>query len=195
MDGFEAPQLSSGFLRQLEADRFQPIGWFEILENRACRIHFDPLKIQWEFAIYLYASFRDGGKVLRIGKSENYDLTKRIIDWPCMIGDALSENIFGKKIKYKGGTPPWEADGWLEYTPPYGLLFAQLIGSRELLQAKERELMPLCNDGATGKMLAREWRSHSTLTEIRKGRGQRRNPRRCPAGMVCPFPNVPASPA
>jgi hypothetical protein len=190
------PQLSPGFLRQLEDDGFQPIGWFEILDSRICQIHFNPQNIQgWEFAIYLFASFRDGGKALRIGKSENYELAKRLIDWPCMVGDALSEKIFGKKMKYKGGTPPWEASGWLEYAPPYGLLFGQQIESREVQYAKERELItrydpPLCNDGATGRMLAKEWRMHSTLTEIRKGRGQRRNPHRCPAGTVCPLPDL-----
>jgi hypothetical protein len=195
------PKLSSGFLQKLEDDGFRPIGWFEILENRHCRIHFNPqITSGWEFTIYLLASFRDGGKALRIGKSENYELAKRLIDWPCMVGDALSEKIFGKKLKYKGGTPPWEANGWLEYTPPYGLLFAQRIEPRDVLHAKERELItrydpPMCNDGATGRMLAKQWRSHSTLIEISKGRGQRRNPHRCPAGTVCPLSNLPASPA
>lgn len=191
-------ELSSSFRQQLQDDGFQPMAmaWFEILDGRTCRIHFNRLEMpNWEFTLYLFTSFRDRGKAVRIGKSENYDFPKRLIDWECLVGDALSEKIFDKNLKYAGGTPPWEANGWLEYTLPYGLVFAQAVGSIELLRTRERELIkrydpPMCNDSVTGRMLAKEWRKHSALTVVKKGRGPRRNPHRCPAGGVCPLPDL-----
>lgn len=73
--------------------------------------------------------------------------------------------------QFKGGTPPWEAQGWVEYTVPYGrgLLFARRVEKLETIGETKRALRhlekqlqdwydpPLCNDTVAGRKLRDAW--------------------------------------
>lgn len=97
-------------------DGFQYVGHYEILEGDVCKIHVDRGAGRWRFPVYTHVSYADGGKHVRIGKSEGL-LRDRLNSWPRYIGDALKLTML-KNQQFKGGMPPWEAQGWVEYTVP-----------------------------------------------------------------------------
>lgn len=91
--------------------------------------------------------------------------------WRRLIGQALQLRP-SRNRQFKGGTPPWEAQGWVDYTVPYGgrgLLFAQRVERRSsleetkvLLRRLEKRLQdsydpPLCNDTSAGRILRDQW--------------------------------------
>lgn len=110
--------LTPGFAQQLMDDGFQYVGHYEILEGNVCKIRVDKEAGRWRFSVYTHVSYADGGKHVRIGKSEGL-LRDRLNSWPRYIGNALKFTM-RKNQQFKGGTPPWEAQGWVEYTVPYG---------------------------------------------------------------------------
>jgi hypothetical protein len=163
-------ELTPSFQQRLEQDGFISIGWYEIKEGNECEITVSHEASDWEFSIYTHVSFAEGGKHVRIGKCEGA-LKSRLNAWPRYIGDALKITM-ARNEQFKGGTPPWEAQGWLDYTVPYGrrgLLFArhgQILATvdetKKALRGSEKEMLdiydpPLCNDTPAGSKLRRAW--------------------------------------
>ncbi len=136
--------LTPGFAQQLMDDGFQYVGHYEILEGNVCKIRVDKEAGRWRFSVYTHVSYADGGKHVRIGKSEGL-LRDRLNSWPRYIGNALKFTM-RKNQQFKGGTPPWEAQGWVEYTVRYGgrgLLFAQHVENLPTLEATKKALRHL----------------------------------------------------
>jgi hypothetical protein len=89
-----------------------------------------------------------------------------------------------KNWQFKGGTLPWEAQGWFEHMVPYygrGLLFAQCVESSATLeetkkavrylekQLQDRNDPPLCNDTVAGRKRRDAWvRTHGWSVVIKK---------------------------
>lgn len=101
-------------------------------------------------------------------------LRDRLKSWPRYIGDALKFTA-PKSQQFKGRTPPWEAQGSVEYTVPYGrgLLFAlrvenlpTLEETKKALRHLEKQLQDrydpaLGNDTVAGRKLRDKWvRNH-----------------------------------
>jgi hypothetical protein len=125
----------------------------------------------------------NGGKHVRIGKYEG-PLSRRLNSSKRYIEDALNVTMI-KNQQFKGGTPPWEAQGWIEYTVPYdrrGLIFARrvdtlttVVDTKKALRSLERQLQdlydpPLCNDTNAGRVLRREWVNKHGKPEVIKKR-------------------------
>jgi hypothetical protein len=164
------PELTLTFAGSLRDDGFKAIGYYKIGEDNTFEINFDRDAGNWEFSVYTFVSYADGGKHIRIGKSEG-PLSIRLRSWPAFVNDALN-NAMPRNQKFKGGTPPWEAQGWLNYTVPYnrrGLLFAHRIQTlselgetKKALRDFEKKLQylydpPLCNDTVAGRKLKHAW--------------------------------------
>jgi hypothetical protein len=161
--------LSSSFTQQLIDDGFKFAGYFEIHQGGACRIFVEDEARDWQMCVYTHVSYADGGKHVRIGKSE---LPLRVrMNYGRFIGHALQFTP-SQNRQFKGGTPPWEAQGWVDYTVRYGgrgLLFAQSVERRSSLEETKiarRRLEkrfqdsydpPLCNDTSAGRILRDQW--------------------------------------
>lgn len=117
-----------------------------------------------------HINYSNGGKHIRIGKSE-LPLRDRMKSWQRLVGEALKFTI-SENRQFKGATPPWEAQGWVDYTVPYkgrGLLFAQRVERRPTIEETKMALKrfekrlqdrynpPLCNDTDAGRLLRKEW--------------------------------------
>jgi hypothetical protein len=162
--------LAPSFTEQLTSDGFKYIGYYEIQEQNVCKIHIEKEPGNWEFSVYTHVSYADGGKHIRIGKCQG-PLRARLSSWPRYIGDALNVTM-RRNQQFKGGTPPWEAQGWIDYTVAYnrrGLLFAQRVQRLESADATKKALRylerkfqdrydpPLCNDTVAGRKLRDIW--------------------------------------
>jgi hypothetical protein len=161
--------LAPAFAKQLAEEGLSYIGYYEIGDHNVCKIYIDREAGNWEFSVYTHVSYAHGGKHVRIGKCEG-PLRVRLNSWPRYLGDALNITM-PRNRQYKGGTPPWEAQGWVEYTVPYrrGILFARRVGrlatieeTKRVLRHLERELQdqydpPLCNDTRAGRKLRDAW--------------------------------------
>jgi hypothetical protein len=173
--------LAPAFASQLAEEGFSYVGYYEIGSDNACKIYVDKKAGNWEFSIYTHVSYVDGGKHVRIGKCEG-PLRTRLNSWPRYIGDALKITMLRNR-QFKGGTPPWEAQGWVDYTVPYGrgLLFAHRVErlatieeTKRALRYLEKQLQdrynpPLCNDTVAGRKLRDEWvRKHGWPTVTKK---------------------------
>ncbi len=62
--------LSPRFTQQLINDGFKPAGYYEIDQGNACRIFVEKEAGDWQFCVYTHVSYANGGKHVRIGKSE-----------------------------------------------------------------------------------------------------------------------------
>jgi hypothetical protein len=177
--------LSPIFTQQLVYDGFKPAGYYEIDQEHTCRIFVEKEVGDWQFCVYTHVSYANGGRHVRIGKSE-LPLRVRMNSWPRLIGQAL-QLAPSQNLQFKGGTPPWEAQGWADYTVPYGgrgLLFALCVERRSTLEETkialrrlERQLQdrydpPLCNDTAAGRILRDQWvRKRGQPVVVRKREG------------------------
>jgi hypothetical protein len=165
--------LEHGLSQRLAADGFTEIGHYTItgtgegrrfnytVENAAANL--------WRFSIYAYVSLAGGGKVIRIGKCQAA-LQTRLNSYVYHIGGAI-RSPEGLNEQFKGSTPPWERDGWLEYTLPQGrgLIFAQSMPAlsseaeaKLSLRTREAALIqrydpPLCNDSPAGRKRKADW--------------------------------------
>src|SRR5215472_16070293 len=161
--------LAPRFAEQIVADGFEYVGYYEIQEGNICKVCVDNEAGRWKFSVYTHVSYADGGKHVNIGKSEGL-LKGRLNSWPHYIGDALKFTL-SKNQQFKGGTPPWEAQGWVEYTVPYGrgLLFARRVEKLATIEETKRALRhlekqlqdrydpPLCNGTVAGRKLRDAW--------------------------------------
>lgn len=178
-------ELAPTFIRRLADDGFKHIGYYEIREGNVCTIGFDKEVGDWKFSVYTFVSYADGGKHVRIGKYQG-PLSGRLNSWPRYIGDALKITML-KNQQFKGGTPPWEAQGWIDYTVPYGrrgLLFARRVETlakanetKKALRYLERQLQdlydpPLCNDTVAGRKLRDAWVGRHGWPLVIRKRGQ-----------------------
>lgn len=152
MVGLMKAQLELNFIQEFEADGFTRIGTFNIVDSDGYRIFINEIDFaeanDWLFAIYAYVSFANGGKPIRIGKSEQ-KLSVRLRTYVYHVGGAVKDRD-AKNEQFKGSTPPWEREGWLEYTIPYGggVIFAQSAvplssdqETKQALRSKERHLI------------------------------------------------------
>jgi len=169
--------LGADFKQLLVGDHFVEIGWFGFVPgpNRYNgATYLEPEGGEWTLSVYSHVSFTNGGKHIRIGKMEG-KLKNRLNRWGYYICGVLNNDMIAKNQQFAGGTPPWEALGWLEYLQPYGgrgLLFArrgpdaaklpplELDLEKRALAAREADLIvrhqpPLNNDryGLAGKKL------------------------------------------
>jgi len=162
--------LHPEFASKLEADMFQIVGWFEITPSHDFNVHIhDANADDWEFCIYSFLSIVDGGKHLRIGKSQG-KLSSRLRSYCRDVSYGIRRSIPRNEC-FSGGTTPWEANGWLAYNLPHGrgLMAVRHLESQSTYEANtlalgrlERVLQakydpPLCNDTSAGRQLKRAW--------------------------------------
>jgi hypothetical protein len=167
--------LSPGFQLRLDRDGFQHIGYHRII-GKNYSITLNNLKADWNWVVYAFVSFADGGKYMRIGKVEEAGLRGRLtprylnhalhlaLDL-CWVKERMARwryspsNATAEMLSERGRltTPPWEREMWVEYLVPFGghgLIFARppIDGenNRRALSARERELVdrfdPPCNN-------------------------------------------------
>ena len=173
--------LSPDFRQLIEYDQFVEVGWFGFVEGQDAynrKVHIDTDASNWTLCVYSHVSFADGGKHIRIGKAER-KLKERLSAWPYHICGALNNDMIATNKRFAGSTPPWEAQGWLDYLADQGgrgLLFAmrgpdrgslsatELEHAKRQLRSKEKELIlryqaPLNNDrySRAGKARMEAW--------------------------------------
>jgi hypothetical protein len=154
-------QLAPEFQEQVEGHGFTPVGRFEIENGRVFKVHVDRKEAEnWQPVIYAFVGFGGGGKFLRIGKTEGR-LRTRLDGWERDVSRALSREQLHDNEMFKGATPPWEAEGWLEYTAQYGggLLFARHSETREEMVLVRRYNPPLNNNCSAGRARKAAWRA------------------------------------
>jgi len=131
-------ELSPGFRLRLEQDGFQHIGYQQII-GKHYSITLTTLEADWRWVIYAFVSFADGGKYMRIGKTEETTLRSRLT--PRYLNHALQlkmdlcwvkermprwryspSNATAAMLSELGRltTPPWERDMWIGHLVPFG---------------------------------------------------------------------------
>jgi hypothetical protein len=176
--------LASLFVQRLEADGFKNVGSYEIAKGNIFNIRLNNGARNWEFSVYSFVSYADGGKHVRIGKCEG-PLGGRLNSWMRFVEEGLNITMPRNQM-FKGGTPPWESQGWLEYTVPFnrrGLLFARRVAplatiadTKQALRNLEKQLQdshnpPLCNDTAAGRELKDAWVGRYGKPQVIRKRG------------------------
>ncbi len=150
--------LAPSFVRQLRKDGFKRIGHYEIQRGNIFKIDLtDEEAGNWTFSVYTFVSYVDGGRHVRIGSFRG-PLRRRLNEWQRLVTEALNITM-PKNQKFKGRTPPWEAQGWTEHRR--GLLFAlrtKVEGLRHREKKLQRSYDPsLCNDTAAGRNRKKVW--------------------------------------